>query len=484
MSISGALSNAMSGLRAAGRGSEIVSSNIANAMTPGYGRRLLTLSSQTVGVAGGVRVDGITRIVDAGLASDKRLADAELGNLTATTGFLTRFESLLGTPDQPYALSARLSGFESSLIAAASRPDASDRLELSVIAARDLAGALGDASKGVQDARSSADRSIDTQVSRLNAALSDVQRLNAQITRTLSQGNDTASLQDLRQRLVDEISAIAPVREVPRDNGAIALYSTGGAILLDGSAATLSFDPVNLVTAAMSIDAGSLSGLKINGIDVRTSSDRGALRGGTLGAQFEIRDELGVSAQTQLDAVARDLVERFQDPAVDPTLVPGNPGLFTDAGLAFDPVDEVGLSGRLAINAAVDPDQGGAVWRLRDGINATGQGNVGNASLLTALGDALGQRRVQGSGDFGGGAFDATNLVSVLTSHLTAARGHADQSLSFAATRAAELTQMQLSDGVDTDSELQRLMIIEQAYAENVRVIEAADEMMQTILRL
>mgnify|MGYP000623907111 CR=1 FL=1 len=36
---------------------------------------------------------------------------------------------------------------------------------------------------------------------------------------------------DARQALVDEISAMVPVRQVPRDNGQIALYSTGGVIL-------------------------------------------------------------------------------------------------------------------------------------------------------------------------------------------------------------------------------------------------------------
>ena len=61
MSITGALSNAMTGLRAAGRGAELISSNISNALTPGYARRVLSLSSSAVGDYGGVRIDGITR---------------------------------------------------------------------------------------------------------------------------------------------------------------------------------------------------------------------------------------------------------------------------------------------------------------------------------------------------------------------------------------------------------------------------------------
>ena len=43
-----------------------------------------------------------------------------------------------------------------------------------------------------------------------------------------------------RQRLVDTISAIVPVREVPRDHNQIALFTTGGATLLEGSASGVS----------------------------------------------------------------------------------------------------------------------------------------------------------------------------------------------------------------------------------------------------
>jgi flagellar hook-associated protein 1 FlgK len=274
------------------------------------------------------------------------------------------------------------------------------------------------------------------------------------------------------------------VRQVPRENGQIALYSTGGAILLDGGVADIEFSAVNQVTPYMTLENGDLSGLTINGYPVRTSSDRGALAGGTLGAQFEIRDELGTNAQTQLDALARDLIERFQDPTVDTTLNPGDPGLFTDAGLAFDPLNEVGISARLSINAAVDTRQGGEAWRIRDGMNAAVPGDVGDSRLLRNLSETLTKTRVPLSGDFGAGAFSASNLVSALTSQIGAQQYQAEKLLSFSSSQYDELKQQILADGVDSDAELQRLLIVEQAYAANVRMIEAADDMMQTILRI
>ncbi len=481
MTISSALSNAMSGLRAAGRTSEAISANIANAMTPGYGVRSVELSSAQIG---GVRIDGVTRNVNPALLVDRGLAEAAFNNASERTGFLTSYEDFLGIPDNPNSLSARIAQFESSLVTAASRPDAPERLDATVNAARDLATLISSASQNIQEARSEADRNIDYQIKQLTAALNGVQELNRQIIKTNVLGGDTSALEDNRQALVDEISGIVPVRQMPRDNGQIALFSTGGATLLDGSVAEIEFNPANVVTPYMSLGGGQLSGLTISGYPVPTSSDRGTLRGGSLGAQFEIRDELGVAAQTELDALARDLVERFQDPAVDSTLAVGDPGIFTDAGVAFDPLNEVGLSERLMINAAIDDRQGGESWRLRDGLNAAAPGDVGDSRQLQSLSEALLAQRVPASGSFGSGAFSMINLASTLTSQLGSDRAQAEQQQTYTSTRFNEVTQLVLNDGVDTDQEMQKLLLVEQTYAANARMIQAADEMMETILRL
>tara|TARA_R110002110_G_scaffold27592_17_gene100105 strand:- start:4066 stop:5520 length:1455 start_codon:yes stop_codon:yes gene_type:complete len=482
MTISGALSNAMLGLRAASRGAEVVSSNISNALTPGYARRVLSLSSQATGGMGGVQINDVVRVVDASLASDRRMAEAAQLHADGTAQFYAKFEALLGTPDNPASLSGGLAEFESSLIAAASRPDAPDRLNTSVVAARNLATNIRNASVGAQNARSQADRAISAMVDELNISLEQVSKLNIQITSARSQGASTASLMDQRQQIVDQIGALVPVREVPRDNGQIALYSTGGAVLIDGSAAVIGFEAVNTVTPHMSLAQGTLSGLTINGQSVRTDAEGGALRGGALGIQFAIRDDHGIAAQAQLDVLARDLIERFEDPTVDPTLAPGDAGLFTDEGNALDPLSQLGLANRLSLNAAVDPDQNGQAWRMRDGINAVTQGNVGDATLLQNLTDALKNARPLADDAVGNGVFSATSLTAALTSQVATERTNSEQILSFAATQLTELTERQLADGVDSDAEIQRLMLVEQAYAANARVLQTVDEMMQTLL--
>jgi len=220
MSISGALNNAVGGLRAAGRGVEVISSNISNALTPGYGRREIALSASTVSAFGGVKVDGITRVVDESLAADRRLAEAETGLASASSSFFSRIEQAFGTPEQPDAIAAHLANFETGLIEAASRPDAVERLGSVVEDARALANAITRASDQIQDARSAADRTISQHVDDLNTNLAQVQKLNTQITSVIVQGGTSASLMDQRQQVIDAIGALVPVRVIPRENRA------------------------------------------------------------------------------------------------------------------------------------------------------------------------------------------------------------------------------------------------------------------------
>ena len=99
MSISSALSNAVSGLNASARAAGVASTNLANALTPGYGPRALELMSQSSGNRGGVSVVGITRNVDQGILSDRRLADSQLASSETRSQFVAQLERIVGTPD-------------------------------------------------------------------------------------------------------------------------------------------------------------------------------------------------------------------------------------------------------------------------------------------------------------------------------------------------------------------------------------------------
>ncbi len=483
MSMATSLSSALSGLTAASRAADLVASNVANAMTQGYARRDLQLGSRSLGGVGqGVVVNGVTRNVDLALMNDRRNATADAGDRSTRFAFLSRLETTIGTSDSPTSIGARVAAFDSALIAAASRPESESRLTGVLDAAKALTKQIASAANDVQAAREGADDQIENDVAQLNSALTRVADMNTQIRAFTGAGRDTSALMDQRQQLIDQIAEIIPLREVDRDHGEIALYAPNGTALLEGRPSQFGFTPVGVITADMTLASGALSGLTLNGRSIATNGEYSPLKGGRLSAQFAIRDELAPAAQTQLDALARDLVTRFDDPALDPTRSPGDPGLFTDLGGAFNPANEEGLAQRLSLNASVDPSNGGALWRLRDGLGATTPGPAGQSSLLTALQAALVAPNVPASGGFAGGAFSFSALNAKMISGVAMARLTGETESNFATARADALQAMEMQNGVDTDQEMQKLLLIEQAYSANAKVIQAVDGMIQTML--
>jgi flagellar hook-associated protein 1 len=485
VSISASLNNALSGLTANSRAAELVSNNVANATNPSYARRELQLGARVVGDIGqGVSVQGVDRIVDRALLSDRRIAEAAHSARSLRSAFHTTFEGVIGSNSESGSLTGRIAAFESALIEAASRPDSEARLANVANSLKQVSTAFGTASATVQDARMRADRSIAAQVRQLNDALARVQDMNVLIRGARASGNDPSGLMDQRQQAVDQIASIVPIREIHRDHDQIALMTAGGATLLDGKESVFGFSSVNTITADMTLQSGALSGLTLNGRPVQIGVPPLLVDGGTLAAQFEIRDSLAVTAQANLDAVARNLLTRLEDPALDATRAPGAPGLLTDAGSAFLAINEVGLSARLSVNPAVDPDQGGALWRLRDGLGAAVQGPPGNGALLSQIHDVLTQPLPTVTGPFGSGARSFAVLAGDLSSLAAASRLNAETDLSFARARADSLQELQLSQGVDTDQEMQKLLVIEQAYSANAKVVQTMDELIQILMGL
>ena len=484
MSISGAMNNALSGLRAVSRSAEIVSSNISNANTIGYGRREMELSSASVGGNGaGVSIDGVSRNVNQVAINDRRLADGALALDNQRVSFNERLGNVLGKTDDLNSLNGSLTQLETSLIEAASKPDSDARLSAVVNAAENVVDELSRVSDEIQNIRMDADQSIYKTVATLNENLQQVEKLNTAIQRQLTSGKDGTALMDQRQVIIDKISEVIPLKEYPRDGGKVALISTGGAVLLEGKAAQFGFTPVGVIDPQMSLAGGTLNGLTMNGLDVTVNSSRSIVGGGELAGMFEVRDELAITAQSQVDAIARDLVDRFQDPAVDPTLGATDAGLFTDNGLAFDPLNEVGLSGRLKLNAAVDPSQGGDTWRIRSGINAATPNEAGDASLINAMADALTGKRVAASGAFSPASRSASELTGEFMSLVAADLIAAEADATFSRSQVNTMTQLEFTESVDTDKELQDLLRIEQAYAANARVIQTLSELLDTLMR-
>ncbi len=481
MSITSALNSAMTGLTANARLTQVTSENLANALTPGYSSQKLNLSTSQY--AAGVRIGDVERNIDPALQTSTRKAEADFAASIVYADFYTSMSGLVGKVDDPTSISAQISNFDAAMVEAISRPDSTERLhDLSVQAAQ-VVQSINVAADGLNKERLAADSSIDVQVDKLNAQLKEIEKLNARIVVSEAAGASTTAMEDQRDLLIDSVNAMIPVTVVQRDQGRVALYTAGGEALLDGKAAEITFDAKSPIEPHMTQDNGLLSGLEINGRTIDTSVD-GSLRGGTLIAQFDIRDNATVEAQDDLDALAADLITRFQDPALDATIGVTDAGIFTDSGGFYDAANLTGISARLELNDLVALNGQAETWRFRDGLYAAAPGDPGDASQLIGYSDVLAESRTITTTKLGVTSGDLNTLSASVMSRFARDSDSANNAMSYNATSYTEMSQAELARGVDSDAELQNLMLIENAYAANAKMLAAIDEMLQSLLRI
>jgi flagellar hook-associated protein 1 len=480
MALSTALNSALSGLQVTSRGTQIVADNIANAGTDGYGVRSLTQAARSIGGNGtGVIATGVDRRMDAALVGAVRLASAEQDAAALKQSFWSQLENTLGVSGGTNGLLTQISELDSALSTAIAAPDSRAALAQVAQAASDLTQVFHNAQNTLLDARDTADGMIARDIDALNTLLSDAVRLNQEIQQQSVSGRSPAALMDQRQLVVNQIAGLMPVTEIPRDFGRIMLIAADGTILVDQHAAQFAFQRSPNPQPGDTVANGGLAEITLGTRSF--GSEHTILGNGRLGAAMAIRDVHVPAMQAGLDWVAADLISRFADPAVDPTLPTGAFGLFQDPVNA-PPLVPLGISGRIALSPSVAPDDPSAFWRLRDGLGAISIGPVGANGLLNGLRDAL--RLSSPAGVLGQPARDVHGHATELLSAVTINRLRADSQEAQAATRAAVLDQQLRSQGVDTDAQMQKLLVLEQNYAANAKVIVTLDQMIQTLLEI
>ena len=486
MSLSLVLNNALSGLRASSSQADLISNNVSNALTEGYGRREISLAAANAGDRGaGVTVAGILRAANPALSEARRFADAAAGEGAEHAEAFARIATAFGEPGATGSLSAAANDLDATLSQAVDTPESAPVLAAAVNAAKDYGSAINRIAAEAMALRTEADASIANQVARINSTLGEIQSLNNDIrTRTLA-GADTSALADQREQLIRVISPMIPLKVIQRDFGQVALIAKNGGQLLDGAVFELGFEPTRVVGPGQTLANGGVSGITSNGNSIRIGEGGGLLDGGSLSAAFELRDNIVPEIADGIDAIAADLISRVQGLAADPTIGATDPGLFTDGGSAFDPVNTIGIALRLEVNASVDPSQGGDPAFLRDGLAALVPGDSGENVVIAGLRDAIRAGVAAPSAPNLSGVRDSAGFAAELSATVLADASRFDQEAAFRIGRFDEIANAELEElGVDTDQELSKLLLVEQTFAANARVIQVVDELLGRLTNL
>lgn len=323
MSLQGSLNIALSGLRLANSGVDLAARNIANANTPGYTKKTLLSEAQlSNGVNTGVRTSGIQRQVDQFLQAQFR-TEVGIGALVdVRVQYLTRIDSLFGAPGGANALDTILNGFQDALQGLSTSPDDFGAREAVVNQASTVANQLNHLSNNIQLLRQQAEASLGDAVHEASTALSEIARLNREIQERFDDQFSVSDLEDQRDGYIDRLAQLLDVRVVEGERGAVRVFTTGGNLLVDAQAATLSFDERSGLdaTALYSFDddergVGTLIMTAPGGAPLDLFK-HGMIHSGEIAALKEMRDVTLVQAQAQLDELAHGLALSFSQKQV------------------------------------------------------------------------------------------------------------------------------------------------------------------------
>ncbi|MGY4326711.1 flagellar hook-associated protein FlgK [Bradyrhizobium sp. LB7.2] len=273
-----------------------------------------------------------------------------------------------------------------------------------------------------------------------------------------------------------------------RPNGDAALYADSGVVLFDKTARAVSFSPTNAYTAGTTGNA-----VYIDGVPVTGANSVMPLKSGKLAGLAELRDNATVTYQSQLDEVARGLVDAFKEVDQSGAALPDVPGLFTYPGAPAMPASatvSVGLAGLISVAASVDPVQGGNPNLLRDGAisgNAAYQYNTaGNAGYSTRLQQLIGNMDASQpfdattQGKPNGSLIDfASSSASWIESQRTAANDNVTYQNTLLDRSTAALSNV---NGVNMDDEMSLMLQVERTYSASSKIISTVDEMLQSLL--
>jgi flagellar hook-associated protein 1 FlgK len=206
-----------------------------------------------------------------------------------------------------------------------------------------------------------------------------------------------------------------------------------------------------------------------------------------------LRDIDTVTYQSQLDEVARGLINAFKESDQSGAALPDVPGLFTYPGAPAMPASatvSVGLAGTISVAASVDPAQGGNPNLLRDGAisgnvayqyNTAGSGGYSTRlqQLITNMDasqpfDATTQGKPNGS---------LIDYASSSTSWIENQRKTANDNSQYQSTLLdRSTTALSNVNGVNMDDEMSLMLQVERTYSASSKIISTVDQMLQALL--
>ncbi|MGA7683268.1 MAG: flagellar hook-associated protein FlgK [Pseudolabrys sp.] len=340
MSLTQALSTALSGLQVNQASISIVAANVANADTPGYTRKVVNQVAIGGSASIGVRVSDIQREIDLYIQRQLRVENAGASYADTRANMYSQLQDIYGQPGADTSLEAVYNSFTSALQVLSTSPDDPGARTAVVNSAQLLTQQLNQLSGNIQSLRANAELGIADAVNKANEAMTQIASLNGQIAAGTPGDAATEALQDQRDSYIDQLSQLMDINVIPGDRGQVSIFTSNGTQLVGAQAAQLSFDAVGTITPNSKWNAnpslrgvGTITLIPPAGAPVDLIQNH-AIRSGTIAAYLQMRDQDLVQAQNQLDALAAGMAQALSDKttAGAPVSSPPQNGFSVDVG--------------------------------------------------------------------------------------------------------------------------------------------------------
>ena len=333
MGLSSALATAMSGLRANQAALSIISSNVANANTPGY----VTQNANQIEVASGgfgstVQTTGVNRQLDLFVQNQLRTETGGSAYATQISNILGQLQSVYGTPGGNGTLETALNNFTTSLQSLSNNPSDSSAQAVALQAAQSLAAQLNTTTQGIQSLRTNVDQDIGNSANQANTDLTQIAQINTQLQGLSPTDPQAATLMDQRDSAINDLSKLVDIRVVTDSSNQANIFTTTGSQLVSaGFASQFNFSSAGALTPTSLYNAnpakngvGTLSLHLPNGANIDVVANN-IVSSGQIAADLKLRDQTLVQAQTQVDQFAATLASSLSDQTTAGTAVTGPP---------------------------------------------------------------------------------------------------------------------------------------------------------------
>lgn len=337
MGLSSALATAMAGLQSNQAALSIISSNVANAQTPGYVEQSPNIVELASGGDGStVQMTGVNRELDTFVQNQLRTETSGSGYANQMANILSQLQTVYGTPGGNGTIETAFNNFTTALQSLSSNPGDQSAQSTVLSAAQTLAAQLNTTTQGIQTLRSNVDQDIGNSAAQANTDMSQIAQINTQLQGLSPTDPEAATLMDQRDSAINDLSKLVDVRVTTDSSNQVSVFTNSGIQLVgQGLASTFEYNSQGSLNANSLYNSdpaksgvGSLSIKLPNGASMDVVANN-VISSGQIAADLKLRDQTLVQAQTQVDQFAATLSSSLSDQTTAGTAVAGPPAGFS-----------------------------------------------------------------------------------------------------------------------------------------------------------